>query len=350
VGRSRQLWQLDYFTEGSIPDALIGVPQGWTPNQIKQFQDYWDTEFAGDLAKRRRAKFVPGDTASRIHQTKEPQHKDEFDEWLARIICFAFSVPPQWAVKGMNRATAQNQSEQAEAEGLEPTKEWVKDLIDEIVAEEFASPDLELHWLEEDEGDPKGLEAVLEGRVKLGAVTLNEMRDTLGLDPFDNAAADRSMVLTATGFVPIEANAGQQQAAANGQGANAQTTPVVQKYSPDQPRVPAGNSKGGQWTSDGTSDSVDDISNSSNGAGFSDNPVDSASQSNIPNVRLAGAGGLRCDGFASGCQSGGSYGTGGMYNINGRVLCIDCAIKFFGLQDDSASDRARTLGRFLIGK
>jgi hypothetical protein len=249
IGLRRQLWQLDYFTEGSIPDALIGVPQGWTPDQIKQFQDYWDTEFSGDLAKRRRAKFVPGDTASRIHQTKEPQHKDEFDEWLARIICFAFSVPPQWAVKAMNRATAQNQSEQAEAEGLEPTKEWVKDLIDEIVAEEFASPDLELAWLDEDEGDPKGLEAVLEGRVKLGAVTLNEMRDTLGLDPFDNAAADRPMVLTATGYVPIEANAGGQGAGAN-TGANAPSAPVVQKYSPDQPRAPAGNSDGGQWTSD----------------------------------------------------------------------------------------------------
>jgi len=70
----RQLWQLDYFTEGSIPDALIGVPQGWTPDQIKQFQDYWDTEFAGDLARRRRAKFVPGDTAAKVVQTKEPQH------------------------------------------------------------------------------------------------------------------------------------------------------------------------------------------------------------------------------------------------------------------------------------
>ena len=141
-------------------------------------------------------------------QTKEPAHKDDFDEWLARIICYAFSVPPQWAVKLMNRATADNQSAQAEEEGLEPTKEWVKDLIDEIIAEEFASPDLELAWLDEDDADPKGLEAVLEGRVKLGAVTLNEMRDALGLDPYNNAAADRPMVLTATGYVPIEANAG----------------------------------------------------------------------------------------------------------------------------------------------
>jgi hypothetical protein len=71
------------------------VPQGWTPDQIKQFQDYWNTEFAGDLAKRRRAKFVPGEAAAKVVQTKEPQHKDDFDEWLARIICFAFSVPPK---------------------------------------------------------------------------------------------------------------------------------------------------------------------------------------------------------------------------------------------------------------
>ena len=40
----------------------------------------------------------------------------------------------------MNRAAADNQSAQSEEEGLEPTKEWVKDLIDEIIAEEFASP------------------------------------------------------------------------------------------------------------------------------------------------------------------------------------------------------------------
>src|ERR1700732_843100 len=134
----------------------------------------------------------------------------------------AFRWPPQWATKVMNRATAENHSTQAEEEGLEPTKEWVKDLIDEIVAEEFASPDLELHWLDEDEGDP---ETVLEGRLKGGALTLNEMRDAPGLYPLDNAAADRPMVLTATGFVPIEANAGGEgadagAASANGQGTN----------------------------------------------------------------------------------------------------------------------------------
>ena len=259
IALRRQLWQLDYFSEGSIPDALIGVPTSWTPDQIKQFQDYWDTEFAGDLAKRRRAKFVPGEAAAKVVQTKEPSHKDDFDEWLARIICYAFSVPPQWAVKLMNRATADNQSAQAEDEGLEPTKEWVKDLIDEIIAEEFASPDLELAWLDEDEADPKGLEAVLEGRVKLGAVTLNEMRDALGLDPYTNAAADQPMVLTATGYMPIEANAVVQRTNADVQtGSIVAKSPLTKDYDPNQPRVSAGNPDGGQWTSEsvnGTSSS-----------------------------------------------------------------------------------------------
>ena len=78
IALRRQLWQLDYYTEGSIPDALIGVPTNWTPEQIKQFQDYWDTEFSGDLAKRRRAKFVPGDTAAKVVQTKEPRAQGRF--------------------------------------------------------------------------------------------------------------------------------------------------------------------------------------------------------------------------------------------------------------------------------
>ena len=71
------------------------MPNSWTPDQIRQFQDYWDTEFAGDLARRRRAKFVPGDTAAKVHQTKEPEQKNDFDEWLARIICYAFAHDPE---------------------------------------------------------------------------------------------------------------------------------------------------------------------------------------------------------------------------------------------------------------
>jgi hypothetical protein len=209
IALRRQMWQLDYYTEGSIPDALIGVPSTWTVDQIKQFQGYWDTEFTGDLGKRRRAKFVPGDMASKFHQTKEPEQKNEFDEWLSRVICFAFSIPPTWAVKMTNRSSGEKQSDQAEEEGLEPTKEWIKDLVDNIVADELDSPDLELAWLEETDIDPTKQSAIIQQKVNGGRMTLNESRDIDGLERYPDPAADKPMAFTAQGFVPIEANIGK---------------------------------------------------------------------------------------------------------------------------------------------
>jgi hypothetical protein len=153
----------------------------------------------------------------------------------------------------MNRATADNQSAQSEEEGLEPTKEWVKDLVDEIIAEEFVSPDLELHWLDEDDGDP---ETVLADRLKLGAVTLNEMRDRLGLDPYANPAADRAMVLTPTGYVPIEANVsgkGRSVDTSTKHELANQTRVIIKTYNPEEPRVPKHHEGGGEWTYDAAS-------------------------------------------------------------------------------------------------
>jgi uncharacterized protein (DUF2236 family) len=63
VDRQRQIYQLQYYTEGNVPEALIGVPENWNPDQIRQFQAYWDSLNAGDTAERRHAKFVPGGVA-----------------------------------------------------------------------------------------------------------------------------------------------------------------------------------------------------------------------------------------------------------------------------------------------
>ncbi|GGF22719.1 hypothetical protein GCM10011611_30980 [Aliidongia dinghuensis] len=35
IGLRRQVSQLHYFTEGNTPEALIGVPEAWTPEQIR---------------------------------------------------------------------------------------------------------------------------------------------------------------------------------------------------------------------------------------------------------------------------------------------------------------------------
>lgn len=203
IALRRQMYLLDYFTEGNIPDSLIGVPENWTPDQIASYQKYWDAYFDGDLNRRRRAKFVPGGVAKTFIQTKEPELKGPFDEWLARIVCFAFSISPQALTQTMNRATAETQKELAEEEGLAPILAWAKSLIDDILESEFDAPDLEFTWSVGPETDPLVQETILSGYTSKGILTINEARAALGREPLPEAAANTPMALTATGYVAL---------------------------------------------------------------------------------------------------------------------------------------------------
>ncbi|MGH6856724.1 MAG: phage portal protein [Methylocella sp.] len=203
IALRRQLYLLDYFAEGNIPDSLIGVPETWTPDQIASYQKYWDAYFDGDLGRRRRAKFVPGGVAKTFIQTKEPELKGPFDEWLARIVCFAFSISPQALTQTVNRATAETQKELAEEEGLAPILAWAKALIDDFLASEFDASDLEFVWSASDEADPATQEAILSGYTSKGILTINEARAVLGRAPLAEASADRPMTLTKSGFVAL---------------------------------------------------------------------------------------------------------------------------------------------------
>ena len=202
IALRRQLFLTDYYTEGNIPDSLIGVPEGWTPDQIASYQKYWDAYFSGDAGRRRRAKFVPGDVAKTFVQTKEPELKTIFDDWLARIVCFAFSVSPQALVSQMNRATAEVQKTLAEEEGFAPILAWVKALIDDVLAREF-SADLEFAWTPTETIDPEAQERMLASYTSRGILTLNEARVALGRAPLPDAVADTAMTLTASGYVGL---------------------------------------------------------------------------------------------------------------------------------------------------
>ncbi|WP_457105932.1 phage portal protein [Methylobacterium sp. P5_C11] len=204
IALRRQVMTLEYFTSGTVPDALIGVPETWGPDQIATYQTYWDSLFTDNLAARRRARFVPGKVA--LHQTSEPQLKGEFDEWLSRVVCFAFSVSPQALIKQMNRASADTQKELAEEEGLAPLLDWIKGVLDDVIADDLAAPELEFAWQEDEQIDEAAQAERLRGLTAGGLMRLNEGRKILGLDPDPSPAADVLMVMTGTGLVPIDAN------------------------------------------------------------------------------------------------------------------------------------------------
>jgi hypothetical protein len=234
IALRRQMFQLSYYTEGNIPEALIGTPDEWTPEQISAFQVYWDSMFTGNLAKRRHAKFVPGGMAKTYMPTKEPDLKNPMDEWLARVVCFAFSISPQAFVAMMNRATAGTAAETAKEQGIEPDKEWVKELIDDVIENEFGRADLEFAFDEEVEVDQEKQQKIISAYVESGLKTINQGREMMGDEPDPNPAADVLMVKTGTGYFPVDANTieGKQAAIDAGIAADPTAVPDVGAFNP----------------------------------------------------------------------------------------------------------------------
>jgi hypothetical protein len=181
IALRRQSSQLAYFTAGNAPDAIIGVPEAWSADQIAEFQRYWDSILTGNDAGRRQTKFVPG--GLRYKPTREPPLKDDFDEWLARVVCYAFSVPPTPFIRASNRATAEQVNDTALAEGLGPLMIWLKGLIDRVMADVLGWPDLELVWTDAARLDPPTRCTIETAYVAAGIKTRNEARAALGLDP-----------------------------------------------------------------------------------------------------------------------------------------------------------------------
>jgi len=139
-------------SRGNVPPGLLNAPEGWKVEQIRQFQEWFDSVLAGNTAARSR--LVWGPAGTKYQPFKEAPYKDEFDEWLARIVCFAFSLPPTPFIHQLNRATAEQAQEAALAEGLAPLMGWVKRLADHVIQDRMGHADLEFAWVDLRPADP----------------------------------------------------------------------------------------------------------------------------------------------------------------------------------------------------
>jgi hypothetical protein len=197
----RSMSQLDYYLEGTQPDAFVGLPKDWNMQNIQGFQTYFDALLSGMFGKRRKVRFMPGDF--KYVETKSPPLKDQYDEWLARIVCFALSVSPTPFITQVSRGSVEQEQSRALQEGKAPLQRWMKGLIDEIIAGDFDSPDLEMLYLENVEQNPKTQMEIDVGYAKAGIYTIDEVRVAQGLAAFGGAAAT-PMLATNVGYVTLD--------------------------------------------------------------------------------------------------------------------------------------------------
>jgi hypothetical protein len=196
---NRQAAQLAYFTEGNAPLGFLTAPEGWGPSQIRELQLWLNAQLAGQASER--AKLIWTPAGADYKSLKDPPLKDDFDEWLARIVAFAFSLPPTPFVRQMNRATAGEDQDRSLEEGLAPLKAWVKRLVDGVNECEFGETDLEFAWHDQVEVDPNVQSDIDDKALRNGSATINEIRARRGQPPVDGG--DTPRIYDATGAQPL---------------------------------------------------------------------------------------------------------------------------------------------------
>ena len=199
---NRDIYQLLYFTAGSVPDAFAEMPEGMTPDDIKSFEERFNNMLTGNAAQRRQVPFLPA--GAKINQLKEPILTDAFDEWMARLVMFSLSLPPNAFVKQQNRATAESEKDRALQEGQAPRLQFIKGILDTLIADFGPEYSQNIEAIPKDNAnqDPTITANNSKTYVAAGIKTINECRADIGLDPMEGG--DQLMALTPTGYVPLD--------------------------------------------------------------------------------------------------------------------------------------------------
>lgn len=176
----RALHQLAFYTDGNLCDGLFIAPPDMSTDKLPEWQNYWNSLFAGNPQSRRHGIWVAKGTD--FKPLKPPQLTDPFDEFLARLICFAFSISPQPFVSMMNRATAETAHDAAIAEGLMPVLNYFRRLF-RILFDRMGWRDIEMVPVDDRETDPKTAAEIDVADVQAGIRTVNEVRAARGLAP-----------------------------------------------------------------------------------------------------------------------------------------------------------------------
>lgn len=211
IALRRQMFTLNYYTEGNVPEAFYTMPPGVSVDQVKEFSDWFESVMNGNLKRRRRVMFMPGDEkgSQKLTLTKEPLLKNEMDDYLASFFCFLFGVSRQALIKQMNRASAEESGDASKEEGLRPSLIWVRDSVNRLLRA-MGCGGLEISWQEARETDilkQAQAETAIVGKI----VRINELREDRGLDPDPAPEANMLGTFTPTGFVPLGETSNPQQ-------------------------------------------------------------------------------------------------------------------------------------------
>lgn len=181
------IYNLNYFKEGNVPEGFVTLPEeeGTTLEEVRQYQEWFDTLMAGDPRMQRRLKILPHGSEYIAAKKPEDMAFEKFEMWLLQQTCAVFDVQPQdiGITLDVNRASGETQQEIGKERGLYPLANYLKEIFDDLIQVEMGFTDLQFVWINIDPTNELDEITVAEKEIKIGALSVDEYRKSKGLDP-----------------------------------------------------------------------------------------------------------------------------------------------------------------------
>lgn len=196
---------LQMFTAGNIPGGFMEAPPDLSsPDQINEFQDYWNSLYDGDQESKHKIVFVPA--GSKFHQTVPDTFDPEFPKYLAIKVAGAFGVVPQdlGLTDDVNRATGETQTDTQFRVNTLPWVRFVESILTRYLQHDLGLPvQLKLNTGRDKEDRLTEAQA-WKLYIESGMASADEGREQiLGLPVDNERPVPRGLVLPRQGFVPL---------------------------------------------------------------------------------------------------------------------------------------------------
>lgn len=196
---------LQMFTEGSIPGGFMEVPPDISsPDQVAEWQDYWDATFMGDQSIVHKLIAVPN--GAKFTGTAPAAFDPEFPKYLAIKTAGAFSVVPQdlGLTDDVNRATGETQTDTQFRVNTLPWVRFVESIVTRYLQHDLGLPvQIKLNTGRDKEDRLTEAQA-WKLYIESGMASADEGREQiLGLPVDNERPVPRGLVLPRQGFVPL---------------------------------------------------------------------------------------------------------------------------------------------------
>lgn len=196
---------LQMFTDGSIPGGFIEVPPDVSsPDQVDEWQAYYDSMVLGDQAKLHQLIAIPNGT--KVTETRPKAFDRAFPEWLAVRTAMAFGVVPQdlGLTMDVNRANGETQTDMQFRVNTLPWVRMVQGLLTRYLRHDLGLPvQVKLDTGREKE-DRKAEAETWAVYVKNGIASADEAREELlGLPTDNERPVPRGILSDRYGFIPL---------------------------------------------------------------------------------------------------------------------------------------------------